>query len=202
MSNRKDQKTSQIISSAISEFLHNGLDAASMHRIAEDAEVSKRTLYKYFPTKEELIEAIIDRLMEGFLEMKLPDFSENQPIDQQISKLLDHKVELICAEEYLNITRIVGGELFKGRKLAPRHLEMITKTEAMFLNWLSSGVKLGYIKEDPPVELIASQFHALLKGQIFYPALFGIHHPSKEEIEVARKSTLDFFMNSFVIKKT
>lgn len=53
---RKRQRTRRAISdAAIDLFLEFGFDAVSVPQIAEAAEVSKPTLFKYFPTKEDLV---------------------------------------------------------------------------------------------------------------------------------------------------
>ncbi len=53
---RKKQKTRQTISDvAISLFLEHGFDHVPVVDIAAAAEVSKPTLFKYFPTKEDLV---------------------------------------------------------------------------------------------------------------------------------------------------
>jgi AcrR family transcriptional regulator len=53
---RKKQRTQQTISdTAISLFLRHGFDQVSVVDIAAEAEVSKPTLFKYFPTKEDLV---------------------------------------------------------------------------------------------------------------------------------------------------
>jgi AcrR family transcriptional regulator len=53
---RKKQRTHQAISdAAIALFLDRGFDAVSVQDVAEAAEVSKRTVFKYFPTKEDLV---------------------------------------------------------------------------------------------------------------------------------------------------
>ena len=51
MSRITELKKEQVIQSAIKIFQEKGLEQATMEAIARDAEVSKRTLYKYFPTK-------------------------------------------------------------------------------------------------------------------------------------------------------
>ena len=53
-------KRRQILEGARRAFLANGFDAASMNEIARKAGVSKRTLYVYFKSKEELFEAIVE----------------------------------------------------------------------------------------------------------------------------------------------
>ncbi|RKT02519.1 TetR family transcriptional regulator [Streptomyces sp. 3211.6] len=53
---RKKQKTRQtIFEAALHLFLTRGFDEVSIVEIAEAAEVSKRTLFTYFPTKEDLV---------------------------------------------------------------------------------------------------------------------------------------------------
>ncbi|MEW5354064.1 TetR/AcrR family transcriptional regulator [Streptomyces sp. 16-176A] len=53
---RKKQKTRAAISdAAIALFLEHGFHQVSVAQVAEAAEVSKRTLFAYFPTKEDLV---------------------------------------------------------------------------------------------------------------------------------------------------
>ncbi|MFB7718120.1 TetR/AcrR family transcriptional regulator [Nocardia sp. NPDC056100] len=53
------QKREAIISAATDLFLNHGYDGTSLARIAEQATVSKSTLFKQFPTKAALFEAIV-----------------------------------------------------------------------------------------------------------------------------------------------
>lgn len=53
---RKKQRTHAAISdAAITLFLEHGFSQVSVAQVAEAAEVSKRTLFAYFPTKEDLV---------------------------------------------------------------------------------------------------------------------------------------------------
>src|ERR1700677_677891 len=53
---RKKQRTHPAISdAAIALFLERGYENVSITQIAEAAEVSRRTLFAYFPTKEDLV---------------------------------------------------------------------------------------------------------------------------------------------------
>ena len=54
----KEQRKSDIIDAAEKVFFSKGLDDASMDEVAENAELSKGTLYLYFKNKEELYLAI------------------------------------------------------------------------------------------------------------------------------------------------
>lgn len=53
---RKKQRTREAIAAAaIALFLERGFDQVSVADVAAAAEVSKRTLFKYFPSKEDLV---------------------------------------------------------------------------------------------------------------------------------------------------
>ncbi|MFC3451562.1 TetR family transcriptional regulator [Amycolatopsis speibonae] len=52
---KKLQTRTAISKAAIALFLRSGFDQVSVVEVAEAAEVSKRTLFKYFPTKEDLV---------------------------------------------------------------------------------------------------------------------------------------------------
>ena len=59
-----EKKRKDILDAAIQEFREQGFPAARVNRIAELAEVSKRTLYKHFESKEVLFQAITDILLD------------------------------------------------------------------------------------------------------------------------------------------
>ena len=49
---RKSPKRAAVIEAATEEFLSRGFSGTSMDRIAEVANVSKRTVYDHFPSKD------------------------------------------------------------------------------------------------------------------------------------------------------
>ncbi len=53
-------KRTAIVERAYDSFYRGGFHATGVDALADEAGVSKRTLYKYFPTKEHLIEAVLD----------------------------------------------------------------------------------------------------------------------------------------------
>src|SRR5215204_1625614 len=59
---RARAKLDQILSGARRVFLRDGFAAASTDAIAAEARVSKRTLYVYYPSKEELFADVMRKL--------------------------------------------------------------------------------------------------------------------------------------------
>ncbi len=61
---RESPKTTAVAEAATEKFLTYGFFGTSMNRIAEAASVSKRTVYDHFPNKEELFQAIADKILK------------------------------------------------------------------------------------------------------------------------------------------
>lgn len=57
-----DRKRAAILDAAVRQFRAAGFDNTSMDRIADAANVSKRTVYNHFPSKELLFAAIVERI--------------------------------------------------------------------------------------------------------------------------------------------
>lgn len=67
----------RIIELAQERFLHDGFYKTSMDELARELQMSKKTIYKYFPSKEELVEATVRHLM-GFIEQQFASTVDTQ----------------------------------------------------------------------------------------------------------------------------
>jgi len=68
MSTPDKEKLIQILDAARRRFAHFGLAKATMTEIASDIGMSKASLYYYFPDKEALFYAVVEREMNTFLD--------------------------------------------------------------------------------------------------------------------------------------
>lgn len=57
---KAEDKKAEIVKQAFERFYEGGFHATGIDSVMADSGISKRTLYKYFPSKEELIEAVLD----------------------------------------------------------------------------------------------------------------------------------------------
>lgn len=86
-----EDKLHQILHAGTSEFLSKGCEAASMHNIAATALVSKRTLYKYFSSKELLLDAIISQLLDSMLSYCELEYVQGEKFEEQLAKVIDSR---------------------------------------------------------------------------------------------------------------
>lgn len=61
--NINNSERKRIIEFAENKFMQEGFYKISMDSIASDLRISKKTIYKYFPSKESLVEVISNRIM-------------------------------------------------------------------------------------------------------------------------------------------
>jgi TetR/AcrR family transcriptional regulator, mexJK operon transcriptional repressor len=81
---RARAKRDQILAGARLVFLRDGFAAASTDAIASEAKVSKRTLYVYYPSKEELFAEVMRRLtIENPQARALESIEEMSPGDEE-----------------------------------------------------------------------------------------------------------------------
>ncbi len=193
----KDEKTAQIIEAATRELLAKGLDAASMHNIACQAKVSKRTLYKYFPTKDELYSALVDELLDRVHGMYQLRYTAGIPFRQQLEDFVDHKISFSTSRSVLDISKIVIGEMFKSRKVTEAQVEKMQYSESLFVQWVDDAKADGQITSNMSSTIIANYFHYLLKGEVFWPIMLGFETPSTIDTNEVRNRIVDFFIHSF-----
>lgn len=81
----KEIRKNDIIEAAEKVFFSKGYDSATMDDVAREAEFSKRTVYVYFSSKEQIYFEIMVRgykLLNGMLENELKDIKENSALER------------------------------------------------------------------------------------------------------------------------
>jgi AcrR family transcriptional regulator len=159
-----------IIAAATRLFARNGY-AASMEHIAAEAKVAKQTVYNHFASKEALLTAIVDALVEQ-LGGALPE--PESGIDDPQATLLDYArrlVAILVQPEALGLHRV----LIAG---APHHPELariayeagVVQSTQRLARYLREQAARGALAV-PDAELAAEQLLGALRGNIQLRAL-------------------------------
>jgi AcrR family transcriptional regulator len=104
-------------------LVREGYDKASTNRIAEVAGVSVGSLYQYFPSKEALVAALIDRHNQHVMHAVQGELAQavNLPMQQAVRKLVavavkahrvDPKLHRVLAEQIPRVGRLEKLETF------------------------------------------------------------------------------------------
>ena len=166
----KVQKTTQktiILNHGFDQLINDGVRAFTVENLASCLCMSKKTIYKFFPTKEALIDKIVSfRLNQIEAEIKAVMNDDSNPIQQ-----------------FLGVMNIFYNSIAKLKieqigELKNRYPEMWKQIEIFRLNRqedfysiLKNAQKKGLIRENLNVELIATIYTNIINST-FQPEFF------------------------------
>lgn len=196
---RSELKRSAILEAANKAFRQDGVKATSMDKIAEMAQVSKRTVYNHFSTKEALVSQLISQLWgDAVMETGL-SYQPGMPIKQQLVDILLLEMKTMASEEYIALVRVALGHfLFEASEL---HEEMckIHNLESDLERWMKAAVADNKLAIDD-VQVAMEQLHSLLKGSCFWPQLIRVCDVlTAQESEQLVNRSVEMFLNQYAI---
>ncbi|WP_109513124.1 TetR/AcrR family transcriptional regulator [Pseudomonas ovata] len=165
-----DQKREAIVLAAIAEFRDRGFEVTSMDRIAARAQVSKRTVYNHFPSKEELFAEILQRLWICAAPRPDAAYSAERGLREQLRDLLQVKMDTLNDSNFLDLARVVLGATMHSPDRAQDWMNRLNEREETFTVWIRAAQQDGRLKTVDP-DFAATQIHALLKAFAFWPQL-------------------------------
>lgn len=92
-------------------------------------------------------------------------------------------------------SKLLSIELIKANPIDQSHFERFNKSEAKFINWIKAAQEDKKLTCSHSAELIASQFHSIMKGEIFYPALFGMNEITNSNLTTCKEVSWSFIKN-------
>jgi len=110
-------------------LVREGFDKASTNRIAEVAGVSVGSLYQYFPSKEALVAAVIDRHNQEIMQTVRGELAQamSQPVEKAVRKLvavavkahrIDPRLHRVLAEQIPRVGKLENAEAFNRENYA------------------------------------------------------------------------------------
>lgn len=156
-----DRKRLAIVQAAAEQFRTLGFEAASMDKIAAAAEVSKRTVYNHFPSKEELFAETLLQLFHRYAADEEVPYRGDLPLDAQLKKLLHYKLHTMADPAFLQLARVAVAEAIHAPERTAPIIARLGEHEHGVTTWIRAALADGKLKPCDP--LFAS---ALLQGQV------------------------------------
>lgn len=159
---RRDQQVQRILDAAKLCFVRSGFQGASMQQICAEAGMSPGALYRYFPSKEAIVEAISEAHRREDAELfeivlRTPDVVEGMTIGAMAHiRHLHHSGEAALFAE-------ICAEAMRNEAVDACCTASMEQVMAMFQNYLGAAKERGEI--DPVVEL-----------EMLLPAMMAIAH--------------------------
>lgn len=162
------EKRALIVAAATELFLELGYDRTSLARIAERAGVSRATLFKQFPTKAALFDAIVTE------SWSTTDDQDPPPAGDLVDGLTiigRRYAELLGRPQMADLFRIVIAELPRFPELA--HAQFSHGKMPYFesvRSYLLAEREAGTVQIED-VDLAATQFLGMISNYVFWPTL-------------------------------
>ncbi|MEX0283155.1 MAG: TetR/AcrR family transcriptional regulator [Paracoccaceae bacterium] len=166
------EKQARILDAALQVFARAGYSGASMDAIAAEAEVTKPTVYHYFPSKDDLFNAMMADRKDQMLMAFAADAAGN--IVTQLHSFAWRYARSVMRPEMLSLTRLVIGEARRfpdiGRQYQASGPERLV---AGLADYLSSCRDTGQLQFED-AEMAA---HDLLSLVLSTPRNAALHEP-------------------------
>ncbi|HET8710606.1 MAG TPA: TetR/AcrR family transcriptional regulator [Spongiibacteraceae bacterium] len=170
---RRQEKMRQIVDAATEVFLEDGFTAASIDRIVEKAGVSKRTLYNYYPSKEEIFIDVMEKQLGAFYKYFEPSPRKFTTLEEELRQVGNDLLAIAYAPETIALFRNVAAEAQRFPKLASRFLEESCEKviDGIAKIFEREGERAGLRIAD--THEAAEHFLDLLGGAAYNRAVFG-----------------------------
>ena len=192
-----DRKRDAIVQAAIVEFRANGFEATSVDKVAARAEVSKRTLYNHFPSKDELFAAILHVLWESSASELRRSYEPARPVRDQLMELLQSKLAMLADESFLALARVAIAAGLHSPERAQEMVARIGEKDGGMLDWMRAAQKHGALKAGDAAQAV-KQLESLVKGVAFWPQVAmgqpRLTAPAQKKLAAA---TVDLFLSHY-----
>lgn len=192
---RTQQKQRDIIQAAVEEFRQHGFEGARITRVAESAGVSSRTLYKHFPGKEALFDAIIEKVVLQTGAIPSRHYEDGHPLKPQLIEALTLYMNAITDDEYMGLNRVMMSEYLRDRELALRVFERAEMHNNPIRTLLKEAIDAGALRE-VDAAYATNQLTASMKAFFFWPR-FIIGQEAPENGEAIIEDCVEMFLNHY-----
>jgi TetR/AcrR family transcriptional regulator len=197
----QEEKEELILEAALEVFSQRGFHGSTIDQIAEVAGMSKPNLLYYFRTKDAMHRALIDRVLENWLEPLQAFNAEGDP-EQEIKSYIRRKLEM--AREFPRESRLFANEILQG---APHIMavlegplkELVDEKADVIRAWIASGK----VRDCDPHHMIFSiwsttQHYADFDVQV--KAVLGAGRDDAERFEEAARFLEGLFVSGLIVK--
>ena len=149
----QEAKEEQILEAALDVFSRHGFRGATIDEIAEVAGMSKPNLLYYFRTKEAMHRALIERVLDTWLD-PLREFDDKGNPASEIRSYIRRKLEM--ARDYPRESRLFANEILQGAPRIADELDDLKKLVDEKAKVISRWIERGKLTKVDPYHMIFS----------------------------------------------
>jgi AcrR family transcriptional regulator len=185
------ERRRRIIEGAAEIFVRDGYEGASMSHIAAAANVSKGTLYNYFPSKQALFAAFVRQRCNRLVDEVFGETESNLDLAGDLTRIGRIMLNVMVSPDGLAMYRVVVMEASKFPELAAAFYNAGPRVMvARMADWLTRQAAAGALHVPDPL-FAAEQFFALTQARVLMRARTDAGY-------IATESDIDFVVHGAV----
>jgi AcrR family transcriptional regulator len=183
----------QILQGAMQLFAEKGFRGTTTREIAQQLEISEALMFKYFPTKEALYRAIIQKRTDGSEEMLFPREAVEAKDDRQVFRSIASYLISKNTEDP-TFMRLIQYSALEGHELSRIFFETHAMERTRLLSkYIRQRIKEKAFRKVPPL-LAARAFIGMIIQYVQSQELYGF----KDHIQFSQKKVVDTFVETFL----
>jgi len=157
----EEDKRKALSERALDLFVREGVSAQTMEGIADKVGVSKRTLYKYFPNKEKLVERVILTKMESMERQLIAIKASDRPYPERLMGFFDTIEKAIKPMANRLMHDVMANAPWMWTKVdAFRHDRLLIHLESLVLE----GRERGLLRDDVDLKLVIPIYFTIIES--------------------------------------
>lgn len=194
-----DRKRSAILAAAAEQFRTHGYENASVDGIAALAEVSKRTVYNHFPSKETLFAETILQMFESSAGMLELSYRRDLSLREQLEELMRQKMRSLAERDFLDLARVAIGEAIHAPERTLPILARLGELEEGVTRWIRAAQDDGRLKPGDPA-FAATLLQGQVKTFAFWPQIaMGAAPLAQVEQDRVIDAAVSMFLSYFAV---
>lgn len=171
------EERDRIVDTAAEKFLSQGLSKVTLDEIASDLQMSKKTVYKFFPSKDELLKSVVHVMMRRLEKQIAAIVSSNKPFPEKMTEFLAFVGKFVgrLSSQFVIDVQRFAPSLWKEIETFRRE-HIFSKLDLMF----AQAKKEGFFRPDVDSELFKLVFIHSMQG-IMNPQTLSQHSFSAQQ---------------------
>ncbi|WP_016745664.1 TetR/AcrR family transcriptional regulator [Rhizorhabdus wittichii] len=187
-----------IIGVAHAYFLQHGYAATTMSGIAATIGGSKATLWSYFPSKEALFEAVLDRATAHFRERIISVLVPEADLETTLRSFCRHFLEKVTSPEAIALHRLIVAEAGRVPEIGEMFYQRGPNTMIRLLgDFIELGMTRGKLRPDDPRKVAKLLLALCLQGDHQQVLLGRIDRVDAARIAATADTAVDFLLRAY-----
>jgi AcrR family transcriptional regulator len=169
----KNERSSEVVSAAYSLIAEKGFEGLRTREVADKVGINSATLHYYFPTKEALIQGVVEHLMQELRTSRAKPKNPLSALDRLRAEFADIRLRLKEAPEQLAVLTELAVRAWRDPAIARMLQYLDDGWRGHLTSILKAGIAEGVFRADLEVAATANAMMSQLRGLGYQGKLGG-----------------------------